>query len=306
MRIDIHTHLYGVTPEEMLAEMKTANIDKAVLLPIDMVPSDIDQYLQKAKFKENFRKAFDFCHPKKAEHSEKEFQNFINDHKEWAGGLIGLLNNDAVRQACLKYPDKFIGFGSVSPWRTEKVIEEKFDKFVEWGFKGIKLLPTLQCFNPEEERMNLIYDLAMEAGMVLLMHTGCDPSAWEFSGLSEYAHPKYLAGVAKRYPDLKIVAAHMASYSAQHPGIWFKPLLETMERYPNIYTDISAVHTEILKKSMDEVIELVGIERILFGSDHPAVRGCPMSTVARIIDNLFEETENKKIMGENASFLIKL
>ena len=52
----------------------------------------------------------------------------------------------------------------------------------------------------------------------------------------EYARPILLDAVARACPDLVICAAHLG-----HP--WCEELLVVLRKHPNMYADISALHT---------------------------------------------------------------
>lgn len=309
MRIDIHTHpvfdFNGhtyTTPTRFLREMDRSGIEKAVLLPIDSMPEQLDIALQDVEYKVTFKKAFK---EEQKEWPERTYAEFKRDARAW---LQAGATNERVREMCSQHPDRFIGFGSVNPCRPEREIRETIDQFVDWGFKGIKLMPTLMFFNPEEERMNPIYELSQEKGLVLLVHTGCDPDAWECPDLSRDANPRYLAKPAGEYPDLKIIAAHMGSYSATSPGLWWEEMMQVMEKHPNVYADISALRRETLfgkPQMLPETIKLVGYDRILFGSDYPVMDRYPMHTAAKAIDGS-DIPGKEMIMGENARMLLNL
>ncbi len=311
MRIDIHTHpiLFNGdtytplnTPRKekiFLKEMDRSGIDKAVLLPVDSIPEQLDIALEDYVFIKKFYKAIG--------HDEqgRGYSEFKRDTK----AMLELgMTNELVYELCSQHPDRFIGFGSVNPDRPESVIKESIDRFVDMGFKGIKLMPTLMFFNPEEERMNLIYEMSQDKGLVLLVHTGCDPEAWEYPALSEDANPRYLAKPAKEYPNLKIIAAHMGSYSAIFPGLWWEEMMKVMEKHPNVYADISALRQHTLfgkRQLLPRAIERVGYERILFGSDYDFMDRYPMHRAAKTIDE--SNTPGKEmIMGETARVLLNL
>lgn len=302
MRIDVHVHttLYGRTSEQgLLIAMGRAHIDKAVLLPIDMSSRQLEEKLRQPRFYRNFRDSYKFCG------AGVSFKDFAQESKDL---LDSGMTNEIVHDFCLRHPDKFVGFGSVNPSKEKREIARRMDEFIEWGFKGIKLIPTVQFFNPAGAKVEPIYEKAEENGLVVLTHTGCDPCAWEYPPLSEDGRPKYLDVVARRHPDLKIIAAHMGSYSAHYPGIWFEEMMQVMEKRDNVYADISALFKGDLlegQKLLRKAIRRVGVKRILFGSDHPAVEGSSMRSAAMVIDESGIRGR-KDIMGLNAARVLGL
>lgn len=79
-----------------------------------------------------------------------------------------------------------------------------------------------------------------------------------------------LIAVVKRFPNLKIVLAHMGM--AYLPVRKFKKVLSTLHRYENIYLDTALVTSSVV---FEIAIKLLGYHRILFGTDQPfnLVRG---------------------------------
>jgi hypothetical protein len=308
MRIDIHTHpIFTVagetwtTEERFLKEMDAAGIDKAALLAVDTIPEQFDAAFNDWYFCSLYRKAY------KQEREDTEMS--LSEFREYNRSFMHLgATNEKVRRLCAKYPGRFIGFGSVNPRRSRKEVIKSIDRFVADGFKGLKLMPTLQFFHPHDKAVDIIYRRAAEQALAVLFHTGCDPGAWEYPPLSEGANPAHLDLVAQRYPGLTIIAAHMGSYSRHHPGLWFEEMMTVMERNSNIYADISALRKETLfgkTRLLERAIERVGVERILFGSDYPAVDHYPIRAAARTIDES-GIAGAELIMGGNAARILRL
>jgi predicted TIM-barrel fold metal-dependent hydrolase len=263
--IDVHVHPIDLTTHsfipagEIIEAMDIAGVDKAVLLALDLDEADFDKYITKEDLKIALER--------------EPIYGYLDEEvlREIGRRILKLsIPNEVVKVFLDRYPERFIGFGSINPNKGEDYIRGKIDEIREFNFKGLKFLPTIQFFNPEDEKMNLIYELAQRYGLIILMHTGCDPGPWELPYLSRNANPSYLDGVAGRYPDLKIIAAHMGSYSRLYPGIWFKEMMDVAKKHENIYMDISATFNEF---NLQFAIEEIGEGRILYGSDYPAIAG---------------------------------
>ncbi|MEM2924421.1 MAG: amidohydrolase family protein [Methanocellales archaeon] len=300
--IDVHVHpidisTHAVIPiEEVIEAMDIAGVDKAVLLALDLDEADFDKYVGGEELKIALEREHAYSY------ADEEMLRGIGKR------ILGLsVSEEVVKEFVDKYPERFIGFGSINPNKGEEYVRRKIDRIKELNFKGLKFLPTIQFFNPEDEKMNLIYELAQEHELIISMHTGCDPGPWELPYLSRNANPKYLDKVAERYPDLKIIAAHMGSYSKLYPGIWFKEMMDVAKKHENIYVDISATFNEF---NLLLAIEEMGEERILYGSDYPAIGGyCDrergMVNCVKWLARLGLDVEiKKKIFGENAKRLL--
>ena len=60
--------------------------------------------------------------------------------------------NDYVASIVREYPEQFIGFCNIDPWKGEIAIREVERSVRELGMKGLKLHPVHQQFFPNDER----------------------------------------------------------------------------------------------------------------------------------------------------------
>ena len=79
-----------------------------------------------------------------------------------------------------------------------------------------------------------------------------------------YAHPLLMDEIAIRFPELRVVMAHMG-----HP--WWRETIVTIRKHPHVYADISATFYRpwSLYEGMRLATEWNVFEKILFGSDFP-------------------------------------
>jgi len=103
------------------------------------------------------------------------------------------------------------------------------------------------------------------------------------------------------YPDLTIIAAHCG-----FP--WFLELASVLARRPNVYVDVSALGVPALPDMLRQQVIFaflgMGVRRVLFGTDFPAVRPSLYAPYVRKLRP--SEAETNMIMGENAARLLKL
>lgn len=308
--IDAHVHpprvpSPGKTRENMIDDfvriLDEAGVDRAVLLSIETNKEDFNKYMRdidpeeaKSYFwyfwrvvpieEKNIAKRYLF-------HLGKQIHSLVNTPEE------------EVKDFLDRYPNRIVGFGSINPNKDEEYIRNKFKKIKDYGFKGIKLLPNYQFFNPKDEKMSLIYECAEKEELIILIHMGLGMGPWELPSLSKDCSPSHLGDIAAQHPDLKIVLAHMGGYFPYLPPNHFENTLNLLKRNDNIYMDISASFNEdLLKKVLNEV----GSDRILYGSDYPAITGfCDrftgMKNCIRWVLSLEIDLESKEnILGKNA------
>ena len=101
----------------------------------------------------------------------------------------------------------------------------------------------------------------------------------------------------------------MGSYSALYPGIWFEEALEVAKKHANVYVDIAAVFSKSLVK---RAVKELGEDKVLFGSDYPAIGGyCDrlngmVNCVKWALTLNLPLSAKKKLMGENARRLLSI
>ena len=76
-----------------------------------------------------------------------------------------------------------------------------------------------------------IYELAERHGLPILFHQGASPVR---EAPLRFAHPLLMDEVAIRFPELRVVMAHLG-----HP--WQRETIVTIRKHPHVYADVSAL-----------------------------------------------------------------
>jgi predicted TIM-barrel fold metal-dependent hydrolase len=169
------------------------------------------------------------------------------------------------------HTDTLIGFLSVDPtqpgWQ-----DELRDGHQRLGLRGIKLLPMYAGFRPDGAELDPLWSYASEHRLPVLLHTG---TTFVAQAPLKYTLPRRLDMVAIRYPEVKIILAHLG-----HP--YEGECVVVARKHPNVYADISALHYRPfqLYQSLMLVQEYGVWDKILFGTDYP------FTTVSATIDGL--------------------
>jgi len=305
--IDIHVHPF-YKESRILDEMNRAGVNYAVLLAVDADPMDVEKPEIRNKLRtRHLESSMEDLWGFRPLTIEDQIKRFFQDLIVYYPDLKS--SNQEIADLVKRYPDKFIGFGSVNPNKDENYVDAKLQEISDLGLKGVKMLPTLQMFNPTENKnFEKICEYCEKNGKILLYHTGCDPGPWENPKLSEDANPKYLTSILERYSPT-IILAHVGSYSAWKPGIWFDEALELGKKFDNVYFDTAAVSGFIFsEKNLNKIIETVSLDRLLFGSDYPVVWGSDMRCEVDFIKSCKHLTleEKEKILGLNAAEILHI
>ncbi|MDA1055677.1 MAG: amidohydrolase family protein [Planctomycetota bacterium] len=186
--------------------------------------------------------------------------------------LSGLWVDDRyVAQYIAAHSDKLIGFQSLDPTQ-EGWQREMHEGHQELGLAGIKLLPMYAGFHPNDERLDPLWSYARQHALPVLLHTG---TTFVAQAPLECTLPRHLDPVATRFPDVKIIMAHLG-----HP--YEGECVAVIRKHPNVYADVSALHYRPfqLYHSLMLVQEYGVWDKVLFGTDYP------FTTVDAMIDGL--------------------
>src|SRR3954471_12413508 len=85
---------------------------------------------------------------------------------------IAPLSNDLVAESVRRWPDVFVGFAGVDPWKGPDAIREAERAAGDLGLKGLKFHPGRQQFFPDDQRFDALFEKAQALGLICLFHTG--------------------------------------------------------------------------------------------------------------------------------------
>jgi predicted TIM-barrel fold metal-dependent hydrolase len=176
--------------------------------------------------------------------------------------------------------------------------------FLEAGLvKGLKLYPGYEPFYPHDRRLQVVYDLAEEFAVPVMIHSG---DTYTPKGKVKYSHPLEVDEVAVDHPNVKLVICHLGNP-------WLVDCMEVVYKNPNVYADFSGLvlgefseaFEDYMAEQIEEVILYAGEpDRFLFGSDWPI---CSMRSCVEFVRQLkMPEPDRHAILYENARRLFKL
>ena len=222
------------------------------------------------------------------------FNIHVPDTERFVGtpGDTTRINEDTA--AFVALDSNRIGFMSVDPMRHDW--KEEMDKSIGLGLVGIKLGANYQRFDPLGREALALYARAEKLSLPILFHTGASPVR---EAPLQYAHPLVTDEVAIRFPDLKIVMAHVG-----HP--WVRETVVTIRKHPNVYADVSAIYTRpwMTYEAMLMATEWGVMHKLLFGSDFPITTPKYAMERLRAVNEIVEGTNLPKISLEQIEQII--
>lgn len=194
--------------------------------------------------------------------------------------------------------ERLYTFGSIHPFDND--IDGKIKHYMDLHINGWKLNPHVCGFSIDcKESLALIEKLS-KTGFPILCCSGLGlpqnvlstniPSRQTKKDVLNQKLDKFEL-ILNTFPDTKFILAHSGCYE-------FENMVHLLQNHQNVYTDISiqpATHIKTL-------IDTVGTEKILFGTDYPFV------TQAFSILSVLRATKNEKertcIFSENAKRIL--
>jgi uncharacterized protein len=209
----------------------------------------------------------------------------------WYDGNV----NDATATFVRAHPDRLIGFMSVHPYDAACMDEIERCR-VDLGLRGIKLGANYQNFDPLEARALAIYEQAQKHGLPMMFHQGTSPVR---DAPIRLAYPLLMYEIAMRYPDLKIIMAHMG-----HP--WQVESCVVIRKHPNVYADISATFYRPFSfwEQLVKASEWKVMDKLLFGTDYPITTVAETLERLRQVNDIVEGTKLPRVSEEDIEAII--
>lgn len=185
----------------------------------------------------------------------------------------------------------------------ERDLREVADYLRAGLVKGLKLYPGYEPFYPHDKRCKVIYDLAVEFDVPVMIHTG---DTYAPDGKVRFAHPLHVDDVAVDNPGLKIVICHLGNP-------WIRDCMEVVYKNKNVYADVSGLvlgdfedrFEQFMLNQIREMILYAGEPRyLLYGTDWPISN---MGTYIKFMNGLgLSGSAREMIFWKNAASLFKI
>ena len=212
----------------------------------------------------------------------------------WANQELCIETNDYILEAVARYPSRLVGFCSVQPRAGEEALGE-IDRCARGGARGIgELRPDIQGFEPEE--MKPLAEMLQKYNLILLTHSS-EPVGHLYDGKGRVT-PDVLYQLITSFPELCIVCAHWGG------GLPFYALMpEVASALKNTYFDTAATPFLYQPRIFELVSEIIGADKILFGSDYPLLS--PRRIINQIESSGLSKEAKANILGNNARRILR-
>jgi aminocarboxymuconate-semialdehyde decarboxylase len=245
--------------------------------------------------------------------------------------------NAEIHDLVVEHPDRFLAMGTVPMQDPPSAIAE-LERIVGLGFKGVMINDHVSGVTYDDPRFLPFFEAAEDLGAVLFFHQG-GPSCVN-ARIDRYKIPNAVGnltertlvfatlvfgGVLDRFPDLRLFLAHGGGYTpygvarmdkvagarpedyndgTMHPPFGsndgFKHAQPPSEYLDRFFYDCCTYVGPVLRF----LIDTVGIDRVVLGSDYPAPMFLP--DPVNWVNGLPElsETEKRAILIDNSNSLL--
>jgi predicted TIM-barrel fold metal-dependent hydrolase len=175
-------------------------------------------------------------------------------------------HNDYIIESVQEYPDRLIGFCCFDPLSGEA--SNEVERCLDAGLKGVgELAFYYHDFTADAiDALNDVMAICLQRDIPLLIHAN-EPVGHQYPGKQPMAL-NHLYDLLRRYPLNKIILAHWGG------GLFFYNLMkrDVREAIANIWFDTAASPYLYIPDIYRVAAEIIGSDRILFGSDYPLLR----------------------------------
>jgi aminocarboxymuconate-semialdehyde decarboxylase len=230
--------------------------------------------------------------------------------------------NARIAEMIAGHPDRFIGLGEIPLHSPQLAVAELKRCINELGFIGVQIPSTAGEMELGDRRLWPVWEAAEALGALIYLHPSgaTDPrqGPWQIWNSIGQPFEEAMAmaslmyeGVLDTFPKLKICVAHGGGYLPYYIGRLDRNYLEkpltrvNMTRSPSeylkfFYYDSCVYDVEILER----LVEKVGADRIILGSDFPVGEEEPVEFVHK--STRLSDDEKDMILTRNAASLFRI
>ncbi|HZS15003.1 MAG TPA: amidohydrolase family protein [Candidatus Dormibacteraeota bacterium] len=204
--------------------------------------------------------------------------------------------NDYLAAAVRRFPARLIGFGCVQP--RDPGAAQEVERCARIGLRGLgEMNADAQGWALEDvATATPVVRACVAAGFPWTLHCS-EPVGHAYPGKGT-ATPDRVARFATEFGDLRIVAAHLGGGL---PFYAHMPEVRALCR-ANLWFDTAAAPFLYDATAYRTVVDLVGADRLLFGSDNPLLRA--PRYLAQLDALSLSETDRTALLGGNAAALL--
>jgi predicted TIM-barrel fold metal-dependent hydrolase len=211
----------------------------------------------------------------------------------WSQPDLCSLHNQYLMASASRYPNRLIGFVMLL-FSNPDWSEKELDMAVKGGARGVGEIAFYrdEMTSQDIHSMKPILNQMEKQGIPLLLHTN-ETIGHSYPGKGRTPLERFYELILS-FPNLPIILGHWGG------GLPFYELMpEVAKGMANVYYDTAASPFLYSKKIYEIAREIVGIEKILFGTDFPLIS--PRRYFKELEESSLSKQDQEKILGLNFS-----
>lgn len=241
-----------------------------------------------------------------------------------AGGRYARMFNEAMAMTVAEAPDRLRALATVPLQSPKQAAAELRHAVTVLGLAGVEIATTVDGIELDDPSLEPFWSAAEELRCLVLVHpcaslAGRNVSRYGLNNLVGNPAESTIAlghlifgGVFERHPDLRMVLVHGGGFAPYQIGRWDRAFstgargaAEHLTRLPSewlrgLYFD-TVLHSP---ESLRHLIDVVGVEHVVLGSDYPFVMGEPEPVAAvRAVAGLDDRDRDLVLQGNLAALL---
>jgi len=204
--------------------------------------------------------------------------------------------NDYIVESLTRFPKRLLGLISICPKNSDDAASE-IERCMQKGVIGVGeiRLPQKSLDTTIATLWTPIANFLVRNGLLCLLHSS-EPIGHLYPGKGNTT-PKQLFKFLSAFPSLKTILAHWGG------GLPFYALMpEVKNLLAHTWVDCAATQFLYDDKVFRHVSELIGCDKLLFGSDYPLISQKQALATIKSLD--LDESIKHIIVGGNAEKLI--
>jgi len=215
-------------------------------------------------------------------------QTYLYNQGDELSATLAAIQNDQMATHIAAHPTRFMGIATLPMASPTRAADELKRAVTKLGLRGAMFASNVKGVNLDDPSFEPLWAAAEELGAFMFVHpnnvAGADRlKSYYLQNLignpldtTIAAVCLYFGGVMDRYPKLKIMLAHGGGFTPYQAARWEHGWAVRPEPKKNIKTQPKNIARRFMydtilhsDKTLGAMIGLVGVERVMLGSDYP-------------------------------------
>ncbi|MEP7032098.1 MAG: amidohydrolase family protein, partial [Pseudolabrys sp.] len=215
-------------------------------------------------------------------------QTYLYGLADGLSAKVAAIQNDQMAKHVAAQPTRFMAIGTLPLGQPQQAADELTRIITKLGFKGAMFASNFMGKNLDDPMFEPLWAAAEKLGAFMFVHpnniAGADRlKSYYLANLignpldtTIAAASLLFGGVMDRYPKLKVMLAHGGGFTPYQAPRWEHGWKVRAEAKVNIKTQPKNIAGRFLydtilhsSQTLEAMIGLVGVERVMLGSDYP-------------------------------------